>query len=108
METAIGTVTHYYSHLNVAVVQLTDRLKVGETIHICGHTTDFTQVVASMEVDHHRVVVVEPGEDVALKVVEPVRLTIAVTNLPGAVLVRRRWREHPGAGNARAGRRAPP
>ena len=73
MESAIGTVLHYYSHLNVAVLQLTERMKVGETIHISGHTTDFTQVVASMEVDHHRVVVVEPGEDVALKVVEPVR-----------------------------------
>ncbi len=73
MESAIGTVTHYYDHLNVAVLQLTDRLKVGETIHIFGHTTDFAQKVASMEVNHHRVVVVEPGEDVALKVVEPVR-----------------------------------
>ena len=73
MESAIGTVLHYYSHLNVAVLQLTERMKVGETIHISGRTTDFTQVVASMEVDHHRVVVVEPGEDVALKVVEPVR-----------------------------------
>ena len=73
MEVEIGKVTHYYDHLNVAVLQLTDRLKVGETIHICGHTTNFTQMVASMEVDHHRVVVVEPGEDVALKVIEPVR-----------------------------------
>ena len=74
METAIGTVTHYYSHLNVAVLQLIDRLKVGETIHIFGHTTDFTQVVAFMEVNHHRVVVVEPGEDVAVKMVEPVHV----------------------------------
>ena len=73
MESAIGTVTHYSGHLNVAVLQLTDRLKVGETIHISGQTTDFTQKVASMEVNHHRVVIVEPGEDVALKVVEPVR-----------------------------------
>jgi len=73
MESAIGTVTHYYSHLNVAVLQLTDRLKVGETIHILGYTTDFIQKVASMEVDHHRMVLVEPGENVALKVVEPVR-----------------------------------
>ena len=74
METAIGTITHYYSHLNVAVLQLTERLKVGETIHILGHTTDFIQKVASMEVNHHRVVVVESGEDVALKVVEPVHV----------------------------------
>jgi putative protease len=74
MELEIGKVTHYYNHLNVAVLQLTDRLKIGETIHILGHTTDFIQKVASMEVNHHRVVVGEPGEDVAVKVVEPVHV----------------------------------
>ena len=74
MEAQIGKITHYYSHLNVAVLELTDRLKVGETIHVFGHTTDFVQKVTSMEVDHHRVVVVEPGDNVALKVVEPVRV----------------------------------
>lgn len=73
MEAAIGTVKHYYGHLNVAVLQITDLLKVGQTIHIFGHTTDFTQKVAYMEVNHHRVVIAEPGEDVAVKVVEPVR-----------------------------------
>ena len=73
MEVEIGRVTHYFSHLNVAVLQLTDHLKVGETVHILGHTTDFNQKVSSMEVDHHRVVVVEPGDHVALKVIEPVR-----------------------------------
>jgi putative protease len=74
METQIGKITHYYSHLNVAVLQLTDRLKLGETIHIFGHTTDLVQKVTSMEVDHRRVVVVEPGENVAVKVIEPVRV----------------------------------
>ena len=78
METEIGKVTHYYSHLDVAVLQLTDRLKVGETIHILGHTTDFIQKVVSMEVDYHRVVVVEPGDNVALKVIEPVRVHDAI------------------------------
>jgi hypothetical protein len=73
MESAIGTVKHYYGHLNVAVLQITDLLKVGQTIHVFGHTTDFTQKVASMEVGHHRVVVVKPGDEVALKVNEPVR-----------------------------------
>lgn len=73
MESAIGTVTHYYSHLHVAVLKLTDRLSVGATLHISGQTTDFTQIVASMEVNHQRVVVAEPGEEVALKVVKPVR-----------------------------------
>ena len=73
MELEIGDITHYYSHLSVAVVNLSDGLKVGDTIHILGHMTDFMQKVTSMEVDHHRVVLVEPGENVALKVVEPVR-----------------------------------
>jgi putative protease len=86
MEAKIGIVTHYYSHLNVAVLQLTDRLKLGETVHIFGHTTDFTQKVTSMEVDHHRVVVVEPGDNVALKVFEPVRVHDTVYRVTKDVL----------------------
>lgn len=73
MEAEIGKVTHYYSHLNVAVLQLTDHLKAGETIHFLGHTTDFIQKVGSMEINHHHVVAVNPGDNVALKVIEPVR-----------------------------------
>jgi putative protease len=86
MEAKIGTITHYYSHLNVAVLQLTDRLKVGETIHIFGHSTDFVQKVTSMEVDHHRVVVVEPGDNVAVKVIEPVRVHDAIYRVTKDVL----------------------
>ena len=73
MEAEIGRVTHYYSHPNVAVLELMDHLKVGETVHVLGHTTDFTQRVTSMEIDHHHVVAVNPGDNVALKVTEPVR-----------------------------------
>lgn len=74
MEVEIGKVTHYYSHLNVAVLQLTDGLKAGEYIHILGHTTDFVQKVISMEINHHHVTEVNPGDNVALKVIEPVRV----------------------------------
>lgn len=74
MEVEIGRVTHYYNHLNVAVLSLTDSLKLGDKVHILGHITDFTQRVGSMEVEHHTVVVwVRPGEEVAIKVAEPVR-----------------------------------
>jgi hypothetical protein len=72
MELEIGKVTHYYTHLNVAVLKLEDGLKVGDWIHILGHSTDFTQKVTSMEVEHHTVVWVKPGDDVAVKVIEPV------------------------------------
>ena len=72
MEIEIGKVTHYYNHLNVAVLRLSDGLKLGDKIHIQGHTTDFTQRVGSMEVEHHSVVWVKPGDEVAVKVIEPV------------------------------------
>lgn len=74
MEVEIGRITHYYNHLNVAVMRLNDSLKLGDKIHILGHLTDFTQRVASMEVNHHMVVWVTPGDDVAIKVIEPVRV----------------------------------
>lgn len=73
MELEIGKVTHYYNHLNVAVLRLTEPLKVGDLIHIIGHSTDLIQTVSSMEVNHHAVVWVKPGDDVAVKVIEPVR-----------------------------------
>jgi len=73
MEIEIGRITHYYNHLNVAVLSLSDGLKLGDTIHVLGHVTDFMQRVGSMEVEHHTVVWVKPGDDVAIKVTEPVR-----------------------------------
>jgi hypothetical protein len=72
MEVEIGRVTHYYNHINVAVLKLNENLKLGDLIHIQGHSTDFTQRVSSMEVEHHAVVWVKPGDDVAIKVIEPV------------------------------------
>ena len=73
MELEIGRVTHYYNHINVAVLKLDENLKLGDLIHILGHSTDFIQRVTSMEVEHHTTLWVKPGDDVAVKVVEPVR-----------------------------------
>lgn len=70
---AIGTVTHYFGHLSVAAVTLTDTLRIGDRIHIHGHTTDFEQSVDSMEVDHAKVESARPGDDVALAVRDHVR-----------------------------------
>jgi hypothetical protein len=72
MELEVGKVTHYFNHLGVAVLRLDSELKVGDTIHVLGHTTDFMQKVTSMEVNHHTVVWVKPGDDVAMKVIGPV------------------------------------
>jgi putative protease len=70
---AIGRVTHYFSHLSVAAVSLTEPLAVGDRIHIHGHTSDLVQEVSSMEVDHQSVDRAGPGDDVALKVDDHVR-----------------------------------
>jgi translation elongation factor EF-1alpha len=70
---AIGVVTHYFSHLSVAAVNLTAPLAVGDRIHIRGHTTDLVQDVASMQVEHANVEQAAPGDDVALKVDDHVR-----------------------------------
>lgn len=72
-EQAIGTVTHYFSHLSVAAVSLKEPLAIGERIHIRGHTSDVAQTVESMEVEHHDVERAGPGDDVALRVADHVR-----------------------------------
>jgi len=70
---AIGSVTHYFGHLSVAAVTLTDKLSVGDRIHIRGHTTNVEQTVDSMEVEHAKVDSAGPGDDVALQVTDHVR-----------------------------------
>ena len=73
-EERIGVVTHYYSHLSVAAIQLErGTLRVGDVIHICGHTTDFRQQVEFLEVDHTPTTEVGPKDDFGLKVVDHAR-----------------------------------
>ena len=74
MEVELGRITHYYSHLSVAVIELSAGLEVGKHVHILGHITDFIQRVSSMELNHHHVVEVTPCDNVALKVIETVRV----------------------------------
>lgn len=73
MNLLVGQVTHYFTRIGVAVLELTGEVKVGDTILILGHTTDLTQHVESMEIEHHKIQVAGPGMDVALQVPEPVR-----------------------------------
>ncbi|MFN4217847.1 MAG: translation elongation factor-like protein [Candidatus Bipolaricaulia bacterium] len=67
-EKPIGKVTHFFGRISVAVLDLTEPLKVGETIHIKGHTTDLTQTVESMQVEHKDIQEAKPGDQVAIKV----------------------------------------
>lgn len=74
-EQRIGVVTHYYSHLSVVAMQLEPgaTLRVGDVIHIHGHSTDFTQRVESLEVNHASVAEVGASDDFGLKVIDHAR-----------------------------------
>jgi putative protease len=73
-ELKVGVVTHYYSHLSVAVVAVTDRrLQVGDRIHIKGHTSDFYQTVDSIQIEHDSITMADIGQAVGLRVTEHAR-----------------------------------
>lgn len=69
----IGKVTHYFSKIEVAVIELQETLKVGDTIRIVGGETDFNQTVDSMEFEHQKVETAKSGDSVGLKVSQKVR-----------------------------------
>lgn len=73
-EEKVGTVTDYFAKIGVAGIRLTDgELRVGDRVRFHGHTTDFTQVVESLQVEHQAVERADRGTDVAVKVQERVR-----------------------------------
>jgi putative protease len=69
----IGKITHYFSKIGVAVIELSDTLKVSDTIRIVGGQTDFNQQVESMEIEHKKVKEAKKGDSVGLKVEQKVR-----------------------------------
>lgn len=71
-ENEIGKITHYYGHLSVGIIELQDSLKVGDTIHIKGHSSDFTQPVDSMQIEHTGVVEAKSGDVIGIKVAQKV------------------------------------
>jgi len=73
VEEQVGTVTHFFSKISVAIIELSSPLKVGDTIHITGHTTDVTQPVTSMQVEHEQRQEAKAGDAVGVKVDAHVR-----------------------------------
>lgn len=68
-ETKVGVITHFFGKISVAVVKATDGpIAVGDTIHIKGHTTDHTQVVESLQIEHQPVPRIEIGQEAGIKV----------------------------------------
>ena len=73
-EQRIGVVTHYYGYLPVVAMRLEPgaTLRVGDVIHIRGHTTDFTQKIELLEVNRAPVTEVGPNDNFGVKVVKHV------------------------------------
>ena len=69
----IGRITHFFTKINVAVIELTMPLAVGDTIMIKGPTTDFEQPVESMQIEHNNVQRAEAGQSIGLRVAQRVR-----------------------------------
>lgn len=70
----IGEVTHYFPHVNAAAVKLLKSgLKVGDSVYIKGHTTDFKEKVLSIQLDHATIPEGEKGQEIGLLVKSRVR-----------------------------------
>lgn len=69
----VGSITHYFNKISVAVVELTDTMKAGDKIKIKGATTDLDQVVDSMQIEHEQVAEATAGQSIGMKVKDAVR-----------------------------------
>jgi len=67
-EEKVGVVKDYFAKIGVAGIDLTGGLKVGDTVHITGHTTDLEQVVDSMQIDRQEVEEAKAGDAIGIKV----------------------------------------
>jgi putative protease len=69
-----ATVTHYFPHVNAAVLKIkTGEIRIGDELHFKGHTTDFNQKVISMQIDHKPVLIAKKGDDFGVEVKSRVR-----------------------------------
>ena len=72
-EKAVGKVSDFFAHVVVAGIDMTGTLKVGDKIHIKGHTTDIEMDVTSMQINNENVTKAKKGDSVGIKVPERVR-----------------------------------
>jgi len=70
----IGKVSHYFSKIGVAVIELSGSLSIGDTVRIVGgEETDFEQTIDSMEMEHEKIEKAKKGDAIGTKVKEKVR-----------------------------------
>jgi len=69
----VGKVTHFFTKISVAVIELRASISVGDRILIKGPTTNLEQTIESMEIEHEKVTQAEAGQSIGLKVDDRVR-----------------------------------
>ena len=69
----IGKITHYFGKIGVAVIELSDTLKVGDKIRIAGGEAEFEQMIDSLEVDHKKIEQAKAGDSIGLKIEQKAR-----------------------------------
>jgi hypothetical protein len=74
----IGRITHFFSKISVAVVELTTPLTVGDRILVKGPSTDFEQIVESIQIEHKKIQGAEAGQSIGLKLAQQARERDAV------------------------------
>lgn len=74
-EEEVGVVDHWFGHISVAGIKVTKgSVKIGDTLHFKGHTTDFQETVQSMQVENASVEVAKKGDVIGMKVKDKVRI----------------------------------
>ena len=74
----VGRITHFFTKIDVAIVDLTAPLTVGDRILVKGPSTDFEQNVESMQIEHKNIQRAEAGQSIGLKLTQRARETDAV------------------------------
>jgi putative protease len=69
----VGEVTHYYNKIGVGIIKFTTNIKVGDTLLVKGHATDFKQTITEMEFDHKKIESAKKGQEVGIKLDKQVR-----------------------------------
>jgi len=83
VEEKIGIVEHFFNHISVAAIKITGgELHIGDTIHIVGANTDFTQSIDRMEIERNPIEVAKAGDAIGIKVTDRVREHDIVYKVP--------------------------
>ena len=73
VEKPIGRVTHFFNHINVAIVKFKLPVRLGTEVRLRGATTDFSTVIKSMQYDHKPITIAKKGQEVGIKIKKKVR-----------------------------------